>query len=114
MDFLQPRNASEHIAGSHSFITNFVLFLVLGLAAASGPANSDELQDYASQCDQAIGVTVPDFDCDAGTDVPGQGNVFSGDQPGATCNEPNRLNKQCDPGSRFQVLINSDSAYVVA
>ena len=76
--------------------------------------NGQTLQDYAAQCDKAIGVTVPDFDCDAGTDVPGQGNVFSGDQPNATCDEPNRLNKQCDPGSRFQVLVSSDSAYVVA
>jgi hypothetical protein len=84
------------------------------MAASSVPARSDELQDYAAQCDQAVGVTVPDFDCDAGTDVPGQGSMFSGGQAGVTCDEPNRLNKQCDPGSRFQVLVRSDSAYIVA
>ena len=77
--------------------------------------NEQTLEDYAAECDKAIGVTVPDFDCDAGTDVPGQGNVFSGpDHPTATCDEPNRLRRKCDPGSRFQVLVRSDSAYIVA
>jgi hypothetical protein len=77
--------------------------------------NEQTLEDYAAECDKAVGVTVPDFDCDAGTDVPGQGNVFSGpDHPTATCDEPNRLRGKCDPGSRFQVLVRSDSAYIVA
>ena len=115
MDSLQPGKGSERIARRSSFFCALLSVLFLAIAApASGQAKADELQDYAAECDKAIGVTVPDFDCDAGTDVPGQGNAFSGDQPGATCDEPNRLNKQCDPGSRFQVLINSDSAYVVA
>jgi hypothetical protein len=114
MDFLQPRKASEHIASSRRSFTAFVFFVVLGMAAASGTANADELQDYAGQCDAAVGTTVPDFDCDAGTEVPGQGNVFSGDQPGVTCDEPNRLRGLCDPGSKFQVLVNSDSASIVA
>jgi hypothetical protein len=114
MEFLQPRKVSEHIASSRGFFTVSVFFLALRMAAPAGPANADELQDYAAQCDKAIGVTVPDFDCDAGTDVPGQGSVFSGNHPGATCDEPNRLRGLCDPGSRFQVLVNSDSAYVVA
>lgn len=87
---------------------------LLFLTFATGAAIADELQDFASQCDAAIGTTVPDFDCDAGTEVPGQGQVFSGDQPGVTCDQPNRLNRQCDPGSRFQVLTRSDDAYTVA
>jgi hypothetical protein len=84
------------------------------LASAWQPAAGDALQDYARQCDQAIGVTVPDFDCDAGTEVPAQGMVFSGNQPGVTCNQPNRLNQRCDPGSKFQVLTSNPNAYVVA
>jgi hypothetical protein len=89
--------------------------ILLGIARlGSQPAAADQLQDFARQCDQAIGVTVPDFDCDAGTEVPAQGSVFSGPQRTVTCDEPNRLNRQCDPGSRFQVLTRSDTAYVVA
>ena len=114
MDYLQARKAPERTTSSGSFFTAFIFVSVIGMAAgASGPASPDELQDYAAQCDQAIGVTVPDFDCDAGTDVPGQGTTFTGDQT-ATCDEPNRLNRVCDPGSRFQVLVNSDDAYIVA
>jgi hypothetical protein len=115
MDFLQPWKASERVARRSGSCCAFLSVFFLAIEApASGPAKADELQDFAAQCDAAVGTTVPDFDCDAGTEVPGQGNVFSGNQPGATCDEPNRLNKQCDPGSRFQVLVNSDSAYIVA
>ena len=114
MEFLQPQKASERITSSRGFFSAFAFFLIIGMAAGtSGPASPDELQDYASQCDQAVGTTVPDFDCDAGTDVPGQGTTFTGDQT-TTCDEPNRLNRVCDPGSRFQVLVNSDSALIVA
>jgi hypothetical protein len=80
---------------------------------ASPAARADELQDYAQQCNAAIGAsaTVRDFDCDAGTEVPGQGSAFA---PDARCDEPNRLDKKCDPGSRFQVLTRTADAYVVA
>lgn len=102
------------------------LSAALAFGALSAPrdylARADELQDYVKQCDAAIGASVPDFDCDAGTEVPGQGGSFSGppvsrcgSQSGPiTCKQPNRLNCQCDPGSRFQVLTRSDDAYVVA
>ena len=69
---------------------------------------SDTLEGYAAKCDLATGVTVPDFDCDAGTEVPIT-NFVNGN-----CDRPNRLNQVCDPGSRFQVLSNSPDAYVVA
>ena len=92
--------------------------LAAALIAATAPINpaarADALQDYARECDAAVGVTVPDFDCDAGTEVPGQGNVFSGPARAVTCDEPNCLNQQCDPGSRFQVLVRSNDAFVVA
>lgn len=100
----------------------FPLVLVAVAPVVNSGASADALQDYAAQCDAAIGATVPDFDCDAGTEVPGQGGSFSGpptsrcgSQSGPiTCNQPNRLNCQCDPGSRFQVLTRTDDAYVVA
>src|SRR5262245_10724967 len=107
--------------GRRALIATAPALLFAIVASTWRPAAGDELQDYAHQCDLAIGVTVPDFDCDAGTEVPGQGSVFSG--PSATClsasstvtcDKPNRLNCQCDPGSRFQVLVRSDSAFIVA
>jgi hypothetical protein len=69
---------------------------------------SDTLEAYAQKCDAAIGVTVPDFDCGAGTEVPT--THFANNK----CDRPNRLNTECDPGSRFQVLVNNANAYVVA
>jgi hypothetical protein len=61
-------------------------------------AHAESLQDYARKCDAAVGMTVPDFDCDAGSLVPDT------HPNGAMCDRPNVLNKVCDPGSRFQVL----------
>ena len=77
----------------------------------AGPTISDALQDYGQQCDAAIGVSVPDFDCDAGTEVPGQGNIFGA---GSKCNQPNRLNQVCDPSSRFHVLTRTADVFTVA
>lgn len=87
--------------------------LIAWAVMASSATQADELQDYARQCDDAIGATVQDFDCDAGADVPGQGTLYSRNHPSATCDEPNRLDKDCDPGSHFQVLTRTDDAYVV-
>lgn len=115
-------NIEADLAGSingrrtwHAIVS--ALFLsALSSCVYSVSAAADPLQDYSNQCNVAIGAAaaVPDFDCDAGTEVLGQGTVFSANQPGVTCDKPNRLNQQCDPGSRFQVLVNSADAYVVA
>jgi hypothetical protein len=70
----------------------------------------DGLRAYARACDAAIGVTVPDFDCDDGTLVP----VTHASADGAYCDRPNRLQGECDPGSRFQVLTRTADAFVVA
>jgi hypothetical protein len=114
---VQRKEAGDVITAPYSqsgvvraLLITSLLFSMLAIRSAV----ADELQDYAAQCDLAIGTSVPDFDCDAGTEVPGQGPIFSGDQSGVTCDQPNRLNRQCDPGSRFQVLTRSDDAYVVA
>jgi hypothetical protein len=58
--------------------------------------------------------------CHPGTDVPVNHPISvtpstCGDagKTSGTCDEPNRLNKECDPGSHFKVLLRSDDAYIV-
>lgn len=82
-----------------------VLMIIVWVASAYG---GDTLEGYAQKCDEAIGVTVPDFNCDSGTLVPT--THFANGK----CDRPNVLNSTCDPGSRFQVLANNADAYVVA
>jgi polyglycine hydrolase-like protein len=83
-------------------------FPILFLSVSIPAYGADTLEDFARKCDQAIGVTVPDFVCDNGTVVPT--THFANGQ----CDRPNVLNGVCDPGSRFQVLANTANAYVVA
>jgi len=82
-----------------------VLIITAWVASAYG---GDTLEEYARKCDEAIGVTVPDFNCDSGTLVPT--THFANGK----CDRPNVLKKECDPGSRFQVLTHNADAYVVA
>jgi hypothetical protein len=93
-----------------------ISFLIASALVASPAALADALQDYAQQCDDAIGAsaTVQDFDCDAGTTIPTTHPTDPAHPDQEKCDEPNRLNKECDPGSTFQVLTRSDDAYVVA
>ncbi len=81
--------------------------LILLATPVAGRAD-DSLQTYAQRCDAAIGVTVPNFSCDAGTEVPDT------HPNGDSCDRPNQLNKVCDPGSRYQNLVNNDKQIVVA
>ncbi|MGZ8385765.1 MAG: hemopexin repeat-containing protein [Nitrospira sp.] len=88
-----------------------------GLLMANTPGGADTLAAYAQQCDQAIGVSVPDFDVDSplGTTVPTDHlTPANATYPDGTCDRPNVLNGKCDPGSRFRVLVNTADAYVVA
>ena len=91
-----------------------ILFGTLA-SIASSAANGESLADYAAKCDAAIGETVPDFDCDAGQEVP-EGNNNGQQYAGYTryCDWPNVLNHKCDPGSHFQVLKDNDKATIVA
>ena len=82
-----------------------VLMIITWVASTYG---GDTLEGYPQKCDEAIGVTVPDFDCGSGTLVPT--THLANNQ----CDRPNVLNKECDPGSRFQVLTYPANAYVVA
>ena len=83
-------------------------FLVL-MSACVDMVAAETLESYVQKCDAAIGVTVPDFICDNGTLVPTTHLDSDGN-----CDRPNRLNGVCDPNSKFTVLTNSPSAYVVA
>ena len=108
-DGQQPNGIRASVQGRWAPFAAVVIALILLMSHA----RADALQDYAGQCDAAVGATVPDFDCDAGTEVPvtnptfGPGNIVN------RCDRPNRLNQECDPGSKFQVLTNNTNATVV-
>src|SRR5215468_10639662 len=88
------------VVRSHSGGLAICLLMASSLLTNSA-AKADKLQDYAQQCDSAIGATVPDFDCDTGTEVPMTHPVFDAQGNLKACDRPNRLNRECDPGSRF-------------
>jgi hypothetical protein len=81
------------------------------VASQTHALTSDTLEQFAAKCDAAIGVTVPDFNCDAETASEPPGNDIDAD---GKCQQPNQLHQECDPGSKFQVLTRTDDAYVVA
>jgi hypothetical protein len=90
--------------------TTGYLYLFVIMSVWTTILAAETLESYAQKCDAAVGVTVPDFNCDNGTPVP----TTHHDLASGNCDEPNRLNKVCDPGSKFTVLTNSPNAYVVA
>src|SRR5262245_33681282 len=57
---------------------------------------SDTLEQYAAKCDQAIGLTVPDFNCEDGTPVPMTNPHYDSNRRVTSCDRPNRLNSVCD------------------
>jgi hypothetical protein len=79
-------------------------FLSRPVPRASINGQHDSLSEYAAKCDAATGIHVPAFSCDAGTEVPGQGSIPATVRNATHCDQPNVLNGQCDPGSKFQVL----------
>ncbi|MEJ2755502.1 MAG: hypothetical protein P8104_06650, partial [Gammaproteobacteria bacterium] len=93
-----------------AFYKNKLYLLLIGvlLPLLYQDAFAESLEDFALKCDTEIGVSVPDFICDNGSKVPTT-NYSNG-----LCDRPNQLNQECDPDSRFQVLVNTASAYVVA
>ena len=93
-----------------------VVFFAL-IAISTSSYGADTLEAFAKKCDQAIGVTVPDFivDSNMGTTVPTEHlTPANATYPDGTCDRPNVLNGECDHGSRFRVLVNTADAYVVA
>lgn len=91
-------------------------FLCLALAWASAASAGDTLREYALKCEEATGLSVQDFNCDSGTEVPDTHPSSTPAKYGATetCDRPNHLNKECDPGSRFQVLKSTADGFAVA
>ena len=81
----------------------FAMFII----ATTSVYGQDTLEAFAQKCDLAIGTTVPDFLCDSGTKVPYT------HPNGSACDRPDQLNQDCDPGSRFKVLVNNANAYIV-
>jgi hypothetical protein len=76
--------------------------------------------EYARRCDEVIHddndmpASVPPFFCEDGTVVP---QIISWDlfaRHNMKCDYPDRLNSECDPGSKFQVLHDDSSATIVA
>ena len=99
-------------------LCQWLRLMVTALPVFALPALAETLQEYAMKCDAATAVSVPAFDCDdvAFTEVPITHPQFAPNtttQPIA-CDKPNRLNRQCDPGSRFRVLVRTADAFVVA
>ena len=81
---------------------------------ACPPASkSDTLPEFTQKCTEAMGgIEVPAFNCDEGTLVPE--NNLTGVYPVQLCDAPNVLHGVCDPGSRFQVLKQTDEVVIVA
>ncbi len=91
--------------------------LLILTALACAPAQAEDLKSYAAKCKAAIGVAVPEFDCNDGsfTEVPeGNDNGKPYGNFSRKCDFPNVLNHECDPGSRFKVLQNDDDVAMVA
>jgi hypothetical protein len=74
---------------------------------------SDSLPAFTQKCTAAIGIEVPAFNCDDGTLVP-ETNLSGGAYPNQFCDAPNVLNSESDPGSRFQVLKQTNDVAIVA
>jgi hypothetical protein len=74
---------------------------------------SDSLPEFARKCRDATGEDVPAFDCDDGTPVPEE-HLSGAGYPNQFCDRPNVLNHACDPGSRFQVLKQTNDVSIVA
>jgi hypothetical protein len=76
--------------------------LVLAAAFATTSGQAETLQEYARACDQAIGASVPQFNCLQGSVVPVIG------KRGAQCQNPTDLNGSCNEFNRVGRLATSN------
>lgn len=76
----------------------------------------EPLREFAAKCDLATGISVPDFQCSAGTAVPmtRAGAVITTIPSDGKCDRPNRLLGLCDPGSRGQIVAQTSDAVAFA
>jgi hypothetical protein len=114
-----------------------LLLLIFALGLPFAVQAESELRNYAIQCENETHIAVPPFKCDDpdSTLVPMTNAFDKNNNPllfgpnadfvdlyskvkfgsgGGRCDRPDRLNKECDPGSRFHVLAKTADAYVVA
>ena len=61
--------------------------------------HGEPLPEFAAKCAIATGIELRDFKCSEGTLVPTTNHA------NGRCDKPNRLNKACDPNSRFQITL---------
>jgi hypothetical protein len=87
----------------------------LAPSALAAP-NGERLREFAAKCDLATGISVPDFQCASGTEVPVTrlGVPIDTVPADGLCDRPNRLNKVCDPGSRGQIVAKTTDAVAFA
>src|SRR5690242_5542941 len=90
-----------------------IYFLIASALLAAPKIQAETLREYAARCDLAIGETVPDFECDEGTEVLVTNATWDAQGGRVKCDTPNHLHDQCDPGSRFKVLKSNGDAYIV-
>lgn len=89
---------------------NKLLLAVLLCFSACHFLSAETLKEYADKCTAEIGVAVPAFNCQTFEVAQKEGNSH-GSGP---CDFPNRLNRECDPGSRIKILHNDDNVAIVA
>lgn len=93
-----------------------LLSAVIGaLTSVSFTASAQQsMVAYAAECDAQIGVSVPQFNCNDGTLIPGQG---TGDTKNdGPCDNPQMFSSgsHCNPGSRLKKLYEDDDVFIVA
>lgn len=88
-----------------------LIFATLGPVAVTA---GSEIQEYAQQCFEEIGIDVEAFNCWDGEPIPGQGGAHAGEHVGP-CDNPSFFNggKGCNPGT-FQVLEDNGDGFVAA
>lgn len=97
--------------------STLVAVAVCGASLLASPAEAVQtMVQYAYECDQQIGVSVPAFTCnDANaTEIPGQGHG-SGENDGP-CDSPQMISdgNHCNPGSYVQKLHEDDDVFIYA
>jgi len=86
------------------------------IEAPCAEGNNESLVAFAQKCTDATNSYVLPFDCEDGEIVPTTNlvGVYNPYSSVTSCDRPNGLNKTCDPGSRFQVLTQTEDVTVVA
>jgi len=84
-----------------------LLLLVSGWLPPRVEAQGQSMASYVAECDAAVGVSVPGFQCSGGVTIP------TTNSSGSSCDRPNRLNRECDPDSKYLSLVSNSSVEIV-